>query len=63
VNLKFDRKQEELVFANLTDYMSFKAPNSHDPVAFNHSLVHLKRGMFMSAGSDNKLKIWIPGRS
>lgn len=51
------------MFAHLQDYMTFKAPNSHDRVSFNYSLVHLKRGMFLSAGSDKKLKIWIPGKS
>ena len=28
-----------------------------------YSLVHLRRGIFMSAGSDMKLNIWIPGKS
>lgn len=42
--------------------MTLKPPSSHSDIAFNYSLVHLKRGIFMSSGSDNKLKIWLPGR-
>lgn len=26
-------------------------------------MVHLKRGIFLTSSSDNKLKIWIPGLS
>ena len=41
--------------------MDFKTPSNHDEVDHVYSLMHLKRGIFMSSGSDKKLKIWIPG--
>ena len=62
-NLKFDLKQDELVYQNMNEYQTFEPPASHAPVEQIYSIVHLKRGIFLSSGSDLKLKVWVPGRS
>ena len=44
-------------------YMDLKNPTNHGDVDHIYSLVHLKRGIFMSSGNDKKLKVWVPGHS
>jgi hypothetical protein len=62
-NLKFDRKQDELVYKKMSEYQTIKAQGDHPQAAHILSMVHLRRGIFMSSGSDRKLNIWVPGRS
>lgn len=50
------------MFQKIKEYMVIKSNNQNDTV-FNNSMVHLKRGILMTAGGDNKLRIWIPGKS
>lgn len=47
----------------MKEYMTVKSNNAERDSVFSTSVVHLKRGIFMTAGVDNKLRIWIPGRS
>lgn len=62
-NVAFDHKQEEIYYQKMSEYMVLRPPTSHQPTEKIYSMVHLKRGIFLSAGSDNKLKVWLPGRS
>lgn len=62
-NLKFDRKVHDLVFSKMQEYQTFVDPSNHGPAEHIYSVCHLKKGIFITAGSDNLLKIRIPGRS
>ena len=63
-NLKFNNPKNRvsaIIYSRMEHYMDIKTPSNHTEVDHVYSLVHLKRGIFMSSGSDKKLKVWIPG--
>ena len=65
-NVIFDRPVNEIVFNKMVEYQNIThREEKHEQETAEHfySLVHLTRGIFMSSGSDLKLKIWIPGKS
>lgn len=61
--MKFDVRVDQLAYSKMKEYMVVKSSNADRDHVFSNSVVHLKRGIFMTAGIDNKLRIWIPGRS
>jgi hypothetical protein len=61
--LKFDVRQDELVYSQMNEYQTFEAPGGQAVYDQIYSIVHLKRGIFLTSTSDLKLKVWVPGRN
>jgi len=59
-NLNFEKRVEELVTSKFEFYQKLKCAEAPDHI---YSVAHLKRGLIVTASSDNRLRFWVPGLS
>jgi hypothetical protein len=64
-NTLFDRKLDQLAYRKFKFYMKMDPQSSQglSEPALILSMVHLRRGIFMTADSNNLLSVLVPGKS
>lgn len=59
-NVRFDKKVDELVYTKMQEYQTMSLPEENWYVV---SVIHLKRGLIMASCSDNRLRVYVPGKA
>lgn len=58
--MKFDKQVPDLVYKKMQEYQTINLAEDNWYVV---SVIHLKRGLIMASCSDNRLRVYVPGKA